>query len=138
MIGPASRATDRRAITRPILVFDGDCGFCTMTAQWVAARLDSADVEPWQSLDLDALGLTEQQVSTAAYWVEPGRPPQRGHDAVAAALQAMGWPWRGLGEAITRPPLSWLAAPTYEVVAANRGRLPGSTPACRLDPPPES
>lgn len=123
----------RASLARPILVFDGDCGFCTMTARWAAARLDDVDVEPWQALDLDALGLTEEQVSSAAYWVEPGRPPRSGHEAVAAAFQAMGWPWRGLGDAVAHPSMAWLAAPAYELVAANRGHLPGSTPACRPD-----
>jgi predicted DCC family thiol-disulfide oxidoreductase YuxK len=30
------------------------------------------------------------------------------------------------------PPFSWLAEGVYRVVAANRQRLPGGTPACRL------
>ena len=46
----------------PVLVFDGDCAFCSTSARFVSERLrrSPADyaVEPWQRLDLDALGLT--------------------------------------------------------------------------------
>lgn len=54
-----------------MLVFDGDCGFCSRYAYWIAARLP-ADVEvvPWQTIDdLEAIGLTERDVECAAWWV---------------------------------------------------------------------
>lgn len=113
------------------LVFDGDCGFCTRSADWVATRSDAA-VEPWQRLDLAAHGLTEDEVRTAAYWLDPdGGEPLRGARAVAAALRACGRPWRGVGVLLDLPPLRPLSALGYRVVAANRHRLPGTTPACR-------
>lgn len=126
------------------LVYDGDCGFCTTTALW-AGRWLPADTEiiAWQSIDLDSINLSVDDVSTAAYWVEPGRS-FRGHEAVGMALAAasangeLGW----LGRASCRigailalaPPTSWLAAGAYRLVANNRHRLPGSTKSCRIDP----
>ena len=53
----------------PLLVFDGDCGFCTTAARFGQRRLRLEHVEPWQFIDLDALGLTEAQCLQAVQWV---------------------------------------------------------------------
>src|SRR3954465_13994135 len=55
---------DVAATERPVFVFDGDCAFCSSCARFIERRIrPSADVEAWQFTDLDALGLTEDQVS---------------------------------------------------------------------------
>ena len=124
-------------IVRPaagMLIFDGDCGFCTWAAGWTRRRLSpEAAVEPWQWVaDLQAYGLTCDDVSAAVYWIDPDGTVHRAHDAVAASLRAMGGGWRFLGTVLRVPPIRWLAAAGYWVLARNRHRLPGSTPACRL------
>ena len=54
-----------------LLIFDGDCGFCTTSAGWIERRLpDDVRVAPWQILDLEQYGLTESDVTSAAYWVD--------------------------------------------------------------------
>jgi predicted DCC family thiol-disulfide oxidoreductase YuxK len=111
-----------------MLIYDGDCGFCTATARWLDRRVGpDTDVEPWQALDLSEYELTANDVASAAYWVEPSGELQRGHHAVASSLIAVGGLWRPLGRLLRTPPVSWLAALGYTVVAANRHRLPGST-----------
>jgi predicted DCC family thiol-disulfide oxidoreductase YuxK len=40
--------------------------------------------------------------------------------------------WKAVGVVLQVPPISWLAALVYVVVAKNRHRLPGGTPACKL------
>lgn len=116
-----------------MLVFDGDCGFCTSSAHWIERRLPiDVEVEPWQSLDLEALDLDEADVTAAAWWIEPGRAPVAGHEAIGRSLMAAGGGWAWVGRAIVTPPLSWIAAPIYALVAKNRHRLPGATEACEL------
>jgi predicted DCC family thiol-disulfide oxidoreductase YuxK len=116
----------------PTLVFDGDCGFCTTSAQWFERNDRSgAEATPWQFLDLDALGLTEQQVSTAAYWVDDDGL-RRGHRAVAAALQQCGPGWRVVGRLLDLAPVRPFASLGYRLVSRYRHRLPGGTPACRI------
>jgi predicted DCC family thiol-disulfide oxidoreductase YuxK len=116
-----------------LLIFDGDCAFCTWTARWAERRLPrSARVQPWQFVsDLPAFGLTDRDVAAAAYWIDDEGRAHRGHLAVAETWRAIGGGWRFLGTAIRVPPLSWLAAGVYAMVARIRHRLPGSTPACR-------
>lgn len=116
-----------------MLIYDGDCGFCTQCARWLRTRLpERYAVEPWQSLDLATWGLTEHDVSTAAYWVD-ATGTHRGATGIARCLIAMGTPWSIAGQGLSVPPLSWLARGAYRLIANNRYRLPGATDACRLD-----
>ena len=114
-------------------MFDGNCGFCTSSARWIEARLPGdVPVEPWQELDLTALGLTQAQVMTAAYWVDSDGALHRGHLGIGRALIAAGGLYRAMGRVIVTPPFSWLARTVYALVAKYRHKLPGSTEACRL------
>ena len=54
--------------TKNVLIFDGDCGFCTTSARWIEAR--GARVQAWQTLDLTELRLTVADVDEAAWWID--------------------------------------------------------------------
>ncbi len=118
------------------LVFDGDCGFCTRCVALVpkSARR-TTEVVPYQRADLAALGLTAAQCAEAVQWVSDDGSRARGHAAIGRVLQEGSAIWRIMGTLLLLPPLSWLAAGVYRMVAANRMRLPGGTPACALPPP---
>ena len=108
----------------PLLIFDGDCAFCERCASWIAARLPAGTpVVASQQADLAALGLSAQQASDAAWWIDTDRQTHRGHRAIAAALQTCGGGWGRLGRVMTVPVISTLAAGVYELVARNRHRL---------------
>jgi predicted DCC family thiol-disulfide oxidoreductase YuxK len=118
---------------KPLLVWDGDCGFCTT---WVNRLERILPVfprhSPWQWLDLDQLGLSADDVRDYAWIVTPGRQVA-GHLAFAAILRMQPHiALRFLGHLIETSPYSWIAALGYRLVAANRHRLPGGTPACAL------
>lgn len=117
-----------------MLIYDGDCGFCTVTARWVEGRLRvPISVVAWQEIDdLGALGLTEAEVTSAAYWVDAYGRLDRGHRAVGRALTMMSGPIVLAGWLLLSPPVGWLAAPGYRLVARFRHRLPGSTAACAV------
>lgn len=124
-------------MTRPseaaVLVFDGDCGFCTSTTRWLTARVRTpVRAVPWQRLDLTRYGLTERDVERYVWWIDPVGRRFRGHLAVAEAFQASGGLWPVVGWFLRTPPWSWAAAVGYRLVARYRGHLPGGTPACRL------
>ena len=119
-----------------VLIFDGDCGFCTTVANWVAARWSGdARVVPWQRLtgdELVALSLTREDVLAAVWWIDADGRRWRAHLGIARALIAgSGWS-AAVGRALLVPPLRWIAAAGYPLVARWRHRLPGGTPACRL------
>jgi predicted DCC family thiol-disulfide oxidoreductase YuxK len=90
---------------------------------------------PYQWADLDALGLTLDDVTRYAWFVTPAHQ-YAGHLAFSALLRSQPRPWlRFAGALIATPPVSWVAALGYRLVAANRHRLPGGTPACRMPQP---
>jgi len=119
-----------------VLIFDGDCRFCTAAADRAAAGWTRpAEAVAWQRLGeagLLELGLTEADVRHAAYWVDGRGRRYRGHRAVAQALLAGSGGRRLAGAVLLVPPVSWLARSGYWVVARYRHRLPGATAACRL------
>ncbi len=115
---------------RPVLLYDGDCAFCTACASLLERLRPEAEIAAWQLTDLTALGVTEQRATEAVQWVEIDGTIRSGHEAIAATLATAGRPWSVIGRTLLLPGVSWLAAKTYRVVADNRYRLPGSTPAC--------
>lgn len=126
--------------TLPKLVFDGDCAFCTTTAQWLATRLarrdgTDPDVTPWQFTDLAALGTSSERTRYEVLWVETDGTIFGGAAALAAWLRHHGGPLAVLGRAMTLPGIRIVAAAVYRLIARNRGRLPGGSPACALPPP---
>jgi predicted DCC family thiol-disulfide oxidoreductase YuxK len=93
-----------------------------------------AEILPWQFADLAELGVTEEQATDAVQWVGADGAVRSGHEAIAAVLSKAGWFWRVASRPLTLPGLSWVAAKVYRLVADNRYRLPGGTPACAVDP----
>ena len=117
-------------MTGPVLLYDGDCAFCTWSAGLLEKIGPEARIVAWQLTDLTELGVTEEQASEAVQWVGPDGTVRSGHEAIAAALNSAARPWKLAGRALLLPGISWLAAKSYRLIADNRHRLPGSTPAC--------
>ncbi|GGO04874.1 DCC1-like thiol-disulfide oxidoreductase family protein [Microbispora bryophytorum] len=120
----------------PLLVYDGDCGFCATSLRALRRTLPSwPQATAWQAVDLGRLGLSADQAQRAAWWVTGDRPPRRGAMAFAALLAwqpARGW--RLTGWLLAHPPLSWAAVVVYALVARYRRHLPGGTAACSVSP----
>jgi predicted DCC family thiol-disulfide oxidoreductase YuxK len=123
------------SVARPVLLFDGDCAFCTTCATWMQRhirRLDST--VPYQMADLDALGVTAEQCERALQWVGADGTVFSAHLAVARVLIDAGKGWAVIGRAMRLPGLRQISGVVYRWIARNRHRLPGGTPACSLEP----
>ncbi len=118
------------ARTQPVLVYDGDCAFCTSSVRLLEKIGPAAEMVPWQQTDLGALGLSENEAAAAVQWVSLDGSISSGHEAIAAALSSAGGRWALVGRALGTPGIAPIAAAAYRLVAANRHRLPGGTPAC--------
>jgi predicted DCC family thiol-disulfide oxidoreductase YuxK len=112
--------------TPPFFLYDGECGFCQRWMRWLARRVrDRVEFVPSQSVeDLAGIGLTDEDVRTASYWVDERGVPHRGNSSIAHALQRADGIWRLVGLALEAPLVRQVAAATYRVVARNRHRLP--------------
>lgn len=122
-----------------LLVFDGDCGFCTRSAEWIASRWQrGARRISWQQLGasrLAGLGLSAESGREAAWWVEPDGTLYKGHRAIGKALAAApGWK-RVAGRLILNRALNPIVSAVYALVARYRYRLPGGSETCRVDQP---
>jgi predicted DCC family thiol-disulfide oxidoreductase YuxK len=117
-----------------LLIFDGDCAFCSSCVR-AAGRLLPGELRaiPWQRVpDLAVYGLTPGAAAASVRWVDSSGSLATGHEAVAQVLMAAGGAWWLVGRCLLLPGISAVAAFGYEVIARNRDRLPGGTPACRL------
>src|SRR5919112_5941904 len=97
------------------LVFDGDCGFCTTSANWLA-KGGRVEVVPWQFLDLDDVGLTVDQVETSVWWLRDDRPVEHSSRAIGLALVARGSVWSWPGRLLLVPVVRPVADAVYRLV----------------------
>ena len=105
-----------------ILVYDGECEFCTRLAHWVEGhdRGGRVLVKPNQEPGLiESLGLTREEVGRAS-WVVEGGLRFEGAAGISRVLRELGGVWRVLGSIYLVPPLAWLEDRYYRRVARRR------------------
>lgn len=119
-------------MSKPLFIFDGDCSFCTSSAR-VLDRMTKGrlNVQPYQFLDLKKLGLKLSDAQSAVQFLSNG-DRFSGAKAIAEALITAKTPWLIAGWFIKTPVILSFAELVYLLVAKNRHRLPGGTPACQL------
>lgn len=122
-----------------MLIYDGECGFCTSAAAYIMARSQpKVLIAAWQLIDgsLGKYGLTVEQVSARVYLAVPdgdGWQCFGGYRAFAELLKRQDSRWRRLaGHVLHAPVVRWFSALGYALVARFRHRLPGGTPSCAI------
>lgn len=120
---------------KPTLLYDADCGFCTRAASKAPVLHLDLDVASLQSVDLDALGVSEERAVVEMPFVHTDGSVVYGHEAIAAALRTGPAPLRAIGRAITLPGVDPIARLIYGWVARHRQQLPGGTAACAIPAP---
>ena len=116
----------------PLLIFDGDCAFCTSSVRFIERRIRRHPrIQSWQRSDLAKLGLTQEQCETAVQLIENGRVTSA-HVAIARLLIYGKWGWAVLGYLLLVPGIKQIAGVAYRWVAKNRDRMPGGTAECAL------
>ncbi|MDA2808268.1 thiol-disulfide oxidoreductase DCC family protein [Nocardiopsis suaedae] len=119
----------------PVLIYDGDCGFCT-----AAARLAADRIAPGlRIVESHRAGLPSGLRARARDEVLLAHPDGRrvwgGADAVAVLLTTGPRPGlRPVGALMRLPGLRGLSGLAYRWVARNRHRMPGGTAACGVPP----
>jgi predicted DCC family thiol-disulfide oxidoreductase YuxK len=118
---------------RPVLVYDGDCAFCTTSVAFAERWIrPDCEVTPWQFADLGALGVTQARAECQVLWVTPVGTVYGGARAVSKLLLSGGGAWAVPGALLNAPGVRLFARAVYRLVADNRQRMPGGTPACAL------
>jgi len=116
-----------------VLIFDGDCGFCTTTANYIEKNSSTTiEIHPWQWVELSNYGLSPE-IAAAKVQVFADGKLFGGHRAFAKILRIQKqWWFKILGGLMVTPPFSWGARVAYYFVAKFRHKLPGGTPACAV------
>ncbi|OKI03479.1 thiol-disulfide oxidoreductase [Streptomyces sp. CB02923] len=121
--------------TRPVLVYDGDCGFCTTCVRFAERRIrPRCTITAWQFADLAALGVTEERAGHEVLWITPAGTVYGGAQAVAKLLMSARGGWAVPGALLTLPLVRQAARAVYRLIADNRHRMPGGTAACSMPP----
>jgi predicted DCC family thiol-disulfide oxidoreductase YuxK len=116
-----------------VLVFDGECGFCTRALGWIRLLDGEARLT---TVPLQGAGVPERIGTTAArcretVHLEVDGTLHTGADAVNLALAVAlrrSFPQRLYAHTAA------LQERVYDWVSRNRGRLPGTTPWCTRHP----
>lgn len=116
-----------------MLIFDGDCKFCSSSARaFIRMTKNRIATAPYQRSDLAALGLKLTDCEQAVQYVS-ARGIQSGHLAIAQGFIDSKTIWSMAGYVLKWPVVTSVAFVVYHWVAKNRHRLPGGTPECAID-----
>lgn len=127
-----------------ILAYDSDCGFCSVTANWLASQAfvigEGLELVPYDAPDLaDRMpGVDESHADGGVQLLLPDGRLYR--DAVAVGeifKRTSRWWW--VGQFMCLPLISWFAQIGYWIVARNRRRISRwlGWNACQLPGRPE-
>src|SRR5262249_37436954 len=83
---------------KPLLIFDGDCGFCRRWIQrWKRSALDRFEIAPYQEVAAQYPQISAEDFRSSIHLLEPDGKHYRGAEAVFRCLsynpRRAGWLW---------------------------------------------
>ena len=119
--------------SQALLIYDGDCAFCTRCVTWGVRNLSAfPNPLPFQKVDPATFGLSALDVRKAVWVIAPNQILS-GARAVAWILKGQAkFRWRLIGRFIDWCPVRPFASLGYRLVAINRHRFPGATTECKM------
>ena len=119
--------------SRPLFLFDGDCGVCQNGTASMRRRFDPpVDMSAHQCVDVSAYGITDDEVLEGPVFVRVDGSHVVGPLAIAEMLRISRRPYRGLGITMLLPGVRQLLHSIGPSVYRQRYRLPGAADTCRL------
>lgn len=135
-ICPGGYARDVTETRTPVWLYDGDCGPCDRAAARIRARVaPPVEVRPYQSVDLDSLGVGHDEVLRGPVLVRSDGSHVVGPLSMAELLSLSRSPFRQVGAVMRAPGVRQALAAMGPHMYQQRHRLPGATSACRTPEP---
>lgn len=121
---PLSPTRSSRPPETPVLIYDGNCPFCTAMARWIERR-SRTPLQLLEFSEVEGTGLltrlTEDEVESAAHFVTTRGIEYHGGQAVTRALRLVRF--GGLAAVLDAPVFSLLRDGGYWVVEKSRPLL---------------
>lgn len=122
-------------LTRPVFLFDADCGICQTGTDRIRERIaPPVEIVGYQSVDLDSLGVSEADVEEGPVLVRADGTHVVGPGAMAELLAASRSPYRQAGRTMQLPGVRQVLGAVGPVMYRNKHRLPGASDSCRVAP----
>jgi len=119
-------------MTAAIVIYDGDCAFCSSAARFAQAKVaKNLKYQAYQLSDLVSLNLTEAECQRALQMIIDDKKFSA-EKAVIELLRYGNLFYRSLAMILSLPILRLLTRIGYRLIAKYRHRLPGGTPTCRM------
>lgn len=132
-IPPGVYTNIMKTITRPIFLFDGDCGVCQNGTDAIREKVQPpVDIVSYQSVELSELGVTDSDVHTGPVLVRPDGTHVVGPLAMAEMLASAGAPYKFVGKFMMAPGLRNVLRAVGPTMYRNRKFLPGANDACQI------
>lgn len=128
--------TDPRAsdgLSEGVLLYDGDCAFCTRAARFASSSRFRVAVQAMQSADLASKGVDLARATREVPFVRSDGGVDYGHRAIACVLASGSCRWRFVARLMTWGFFDDVARLVYQLVARNRHRLWGASAECRIN-----
>lgn len=117
----------------PILIYDGDCAFCSSTIRLIKQLMPQhPPMEPFQFLRTEDYGLTRQKCGEEIKYVNANGQVYGGEAAFKNFFRDAGKAWKLIALIMSVPVVQQVSGLVYRWVARNRHKLPGGTPTCSL------
>ena len=115
-------------------LFDGDCGPCEQASRGMRSVINPpVDMKPYQSVDLDALGVTLADVADGPVLVQSDGSHLVGPAAMAAMMRLSGIPFRQVGAVMAAPGIRQTLGAIGPRLYHQRFRLRGCWSDCQVD-----
>lgn len=128
--------TSLAADNAPMLVYDGDCGFCARSVQFILRhehRHDLRFVPRDSELGKDLRRQFHLEAVESMLWIADGKAKIES-DATLNAAKYVGGIWATLASLGSLVP-TFLRNPVYRFIARNRKRLSAPGPSCLVPTP---
>lgn len=110
-----------------LLIFDGDCGICTYSSEFVLKHSidNSIDVKPYQILNLKDLHnvLSEERTSKSLFLLTKDGKLYNRSKGVFETMKRMRGIYKALGYILSNPVIVFIANPIYDWVSRNRTKI---------------
>jgi predicted DCC family thiol-disulfide oxidoreductase YuxK len=115
---------------RIVLLFDGDCAFCSAFAR-LGRRLPlRAEFKPLQAVDLNAIGVDPVRARSEVPSRRVDGTVDYGHHAIAVVLRTGTLPFQIIGRIMTWGPFNRLSAWCYRMISQHRHQISRARSSC--------